>query len=598
MTLRVYNTLSQQKELFQTVRPGKVGMYLCGPTVYKSPHVGHMVGPVIFDAVKRYLTFKGYEVTFVVNITDVDDKLIDAAARLNTTVKELAEKHTAEYFECLAALGVNSIDHFPRATAHIPEIVDLCRTLIGKGYAYAAEGNVWFDVAKDADYGKLSHRHVEEQEAGGRGTEAAGKRGPADFGLWKAAKPGEVSWDSPWGKGRPGWHIECSAMSMKILGPSFDIHGGGLDLMFPHHENELAQSESATDQPFARYWVHNGLTRLNTKKPGGPAGGGKDAGAKDAKPAGGGEATADAAGKISGSAMWTEEGAKVLASVAARKLIADHGPEVLRYLLLSTHYRRPIEFSDLTVADTKKALATFARLFERMDRVSVAPAQPPAPVPSPPAAAATPAAAPKPPTVQPAMGFAPTPPAPAPGAPAPQGGGHGGHGGGEDMDRAAAALMEGEHAAFAKAVLALKMKFLEMMDDDFNTAGAIAALHEMAGEVNAFLEHNDADKSKPADVVAAAAAAVRTLKGLGGVLGLFQPPAPAGAALAGAAGGTAAAAAADGALSGKLMDLLIKLRADARAGKNFALADDIRKGLMAAGVTIEDGPEGTRWRKS
>src|SRR4051812_38692600 len=165
MTLRVYNTLTRQKELFEPVRPGKVGMYLCGPTVYKSPHVGHMVGPVIFDAVKRYLTFKGYEVTFVVNITDVDDKLIDAAARLNTTVKELAEKHTAEYFECLASLGVSSIDHFPRATAHIPEIVDLCQTLIGKGYAYAADGNVWFDVAKDADYGKLSHRHVEEQEA-------------------------------------------------------------------------------------------------------------------------------------------------------------------------------------------------------------------------------------------------------------------------------------------------------------------------------------------------------------------------------------------------------------------------------------------------
>jgi cysteinyl-tRNA synthetase len=513
MTLRVYNTLTQQKELFQTVRPGKVGMYLCGPTVYKSPHIGHMVGPVIFDAIKRYLQFKGYEVTWVVNITDVDDKLIDAAARLNTTVKDLAEKHTAEYFECLAALGVNSIDHFPRATGHIGDIIELCNTLIGKGYAYAVEGNVWFDVAKDADYGKLSHRHVEEQESGTRATEGGGKRNPADFALWKAAKPGEIAWDSPWGKGRPGWHIECSAMSMKLLGPSFDIHGGGMDLMFPHHENELAQSESASGQTFARYWLHNGLTRINTKK-------------ADAT----GNAAQGDTGKISGSAMWTPEGAKALAAVAARKLLADHGPEVLRYLLLSTHYRRPIEFSELAIADTKKALATFHRLFERLERLA-GPAQP----------------------------------------------------GAEDMDRAAGALMDGEHAPFAKAVLALKMKFLEMMDDDFNTAGAIASLHELAGEVNSFLERNDAEKLKPQDVIAAAAAAGLTLRSLGGVLGLFPR--------------TAAKPAADTGLAAQLIDLLIKLRADARKSKNFALADDIRKGLTAIGVTLEDGADGTRWRK-
>jgi len=517
MTLRVYNTLSQQKELFQTVRPGKVGMYLCGPTVYKSPHIGHMVGPVIFDAIKRYLQFKSYEVTLVVNITDVDDKLIDAAERLGTTVADLAAKHTAEYFECLQALGVNSIDHFPRATGHMNEIIELCKSLIGKGYAYEAAGNVWFDVARDEDYGKLSHRHVEEQEAGTRGTESGGKRNPADFALWKSAKPGEIAWDSPWGKGRPGWHIECSAMSIKLLGPSFDIHGGGMDLMFPHHENELAQSESATGQTFARYWMHNGLTRVNTKKSGG---------------GGGGEAE-----KISGSAMWTEEGAKLLASVAARKLIAEHGPEVLRYVLLSTHYRRPIEFSEQTISDTKKALSTFNRLFERISRLTAG--QPPVP--------------------------------------------HGFEGVAADMDRASATLLEGPHAGYAKSMLALKMKFLEMMDDDFNTAGAIASLHEMAGEVNAFLEQNDAEKAKPQDVIAAAASGVQTLRNLGGILGLFQLP-------------TVKPAADDG-LTGKLMDLLIHLRADARKGKNFALADDIRKGLTAIGVTLEDGPDGTRWRK-
>lgn len=501
MTLRVYNTLSQQKELFQTVRPGKVGIYLCGPTVYKSPHIGHMVGPVIFDAIKRYLQFKGYEVTWVVNITDVDDKLIDAAARLNTTVKELADKHTAEYFECLQLLGVNTIDQFPKATAHINEIIEMCQTLIEKGYAYAAEANVWFDVAKDADYGKLSHRHVEEQEPGARGSETGGKRNAADFALWKAAKAGEISWESPWGKGRPGWHIECSAMSIKLLGPSFDIHGGGMDLLFPHHENELAQSESATGQPFARYWMHNGLTRVNTKK-------------------------------ITGSDMWDAEGAKALAAVAAKKLVGDHGAEVLRYLLLSTHYRRPIEFSENTLSDTKKALGAFHRLFERIDRLAAG---------------------------QPAVT--------------------------DDMDRASSALLDGEHASYARAVLAMKMKFLEMMDDDFNTAGAIGVLHELAGEVNAFLERNDADRAKPQDVIVAAGSGVLTLRTLGGVIGLFQK----------AVVVTGAAPTREG-LTAKLMDLLILLRADARKTKNFTLADDIRKGLTAAGVTIEDGPEGTRWR--
>src|SRR5688500_6936693 len=218
MALRVYNTLSKQKELFEPVKPGEVGMYLCGPTVYKEPHIGHMVGPVIFDAVKRYLQFKGFKVTWVVNITDVDDKLIDAAARQNTAVKELAERQTKSYLDALAALGVDTVNVFPKASDHIGEIVRLCEDLIAKGYGYAADGNVWFDVSKDPDYGKLSHRKPEEQEAGTRELAGSGKRNPADFALWKAAKPGEPEWDSPWGRGRPGWHIECSAMSMKLLG--------------------------------------------------------------------------------------------------------------------------------------------------------------------------------------------------------------------------------------------------------------------------------------------------------------------------------------------------------------------------------------------
>src|SRR3990172_3799327 len=233
MPLRVYSTLTRTKEPFQTVRPGQVGMYVCGPTVYINSHVGHMVGPVIFDCIKRYLQYSGYQVTLVVNITDVDDKLIDRAQKENTTVSALAARVTDDYLKNLRRMGVDSIDHMPRATEHIPDIIHATQGLIKKGFAYAAGGDVYFDVTKDPDYGKLSHRNPEELQAGARIEPTEHKRHPGDFALWKAAKPGEPAWDSPWGRGRPGWHIECSAMCMRYLGESFDIHGGGLDLVFP-----------------------------------------------------------------------------------------------------------------------------------------------------------------------------------------------------------------------------------------------------------------------------------------------------------------------------------------------------------------------------
>ena len=503
MSLRVYNTLTKQKELFEPVHPGKVGMYLCGPTVYKSPHVGHMVGPIIFDAVKRYLKFKGFDVTWIVNITDVDDKLIDAATKQNTTMKELAEKHTAEYHECLGMLGIDSIDKFPKASEHVAEIISICETLIRDGYAYANEGNVWFDVAKDADYGKLSHRHVEQQEAGTRTLEGAGKRNPADFALWKSAKPGEPSWESPWGPGRPGWHIECSAMSMKYLGPTFDIHGGGMDLMFPHHENELAQSESATGQTFAKFWMHNGITKVKTK-------------------AAGGEWKSEDMHETAGNA------------VRVRGLIEQHGPELIRYLLLTTHYRRPIDLSPEVFESSKKGLSVFQRLFERIARLT--------------------------------------------GQSLPESG--------PDMDAASGALLETEHAWFARSVLGLKMKFLEMMDDDFNTAGAIAVLHGLAGECNAFIEKNDLEKTKKADSLGFVSAGAQTLRNLGGVLGLFRNrPVP-------------ATPSQQDNTSDKLMGLIIRLRNDARAAKNFPLSDAIRQGLTEIGITLEDRPDGTLWRKA
>jgi cysteinyl-tRNA synthetase len=504
MSLRVYNSLSQQKELFEPVRPGKVGIYLCGPTVYKPPHIGHMVGPVIFDAIKRYLMFKGFEVTWVVNITDVDDKLIDAAEKAGVPMKQLAERYAEQYFEILKLYGVDTIDRFPKASEHIAEMIGMCEKLIAKGHAYAAEGNVWFDVASDPDYGKLNHRHVEEQESGTRGTESSGKRNALDFALWKAAKPGEPTWDSPWGPGRPGWHIECSAMSMKYLGETLDIHGGGMDLKFPHHENELAQSESCTGKPFARYWLHNGLTKVNTKK-------------------------------VSGTDLVKPENAALLEKLDARNLVQALGTDLVRYFLLGTHYRSPIDFSDETIEACKRGLQTFLRLFERVDRI---------------------------------LGVAWDAAAP-------------------DMDHVATQFAETDVAPFAQAVIQHKMRFLEMMDDDFNTAGAVAVMHELAGEVNAFVESRQIEKTRPREALAAITAATQTLRKLGAVLGLFRPD----AAKAGGAKKDQ-----DG-LTDKLMALLIQLRAQSRAEKNFAMADAIRKGLTELGITLEDRADGTVWRK-
>ncbi|MCA1686380.1 MAG: cysteine--tRNA ligase, partial [Planctomycetia bacterium] len=331
MPLRVYNTLTQAKEPFRTVRPGKVGMYVCGPTVYSESHIGHMVGPVIFDTVKRYLVYLGYEVTWVVNITDVDDKLIVQAQKDGTTVKALAERVTEDYLYCLKALGVVGIDHMPRATDHIGDIIEITAGLIEKGFAYPSSGDVYFDVTKAAEYGKLSHRDPDDLQAGARVEASAVKRHPGDFALWKGSKPGEPTWESPWGPGRPGWHIECSAMSMKLLGPHFDIHGGGLDLVFPHHENEVVQSESFSGQPFATFWLHNGLLTKAGKK-------------------------------ISKS----DPGTVVLMA----DLLKAHDPDTLRALFLASHYRRPIDFGPNRLEELKRGLQTFFKGFERFEQLT------------------------------------------------------------------------------------------------------------------------------------------------------------------------------------------------------------------------------------
>ncbi|MDP7204933.1 MAG: cysteine--tRNA ligase, partial [Pirellulaceae bacterium] len=449
MNMKIYNTLTKQKEDFQTVEPGKVGIYLCGPTVYKPSHIGHMVGPVIFDTVKRYLVYSGFQVTLVVNITDVDDKLIAEAARREIPMSQVAEEMTEDYLQNLAALHVDQIDQLPRATGHIDQIIELTQQLIDRGFAYEVEGDVFFDVETDENYGTLSNRSSKDQQGAG-GEAAQRKRSPADFAVWKSARPDEPSWESPWGPGRPGWHIECSAMSHHCLGETFDIHGGGLDLVFPHHENEIAQSECCHGKPMARYWMHNGLMRA--------ASAGKVGGRGDQVP--GDETATDTESKISRS-----RGAGGLA-----ELISRQGGERIRFFLLRTHYRSTIVFSEEGIEEAGVALDSFYRFFERFQRTT-----------------------------------------------------------GEDFYQleTAGSRADGDFDQSDDALLAetgqCRDRFLEWMDDDFNTAGAVSELFELLRSLNRFIDENQLENagSRETAHVMSLTSAATTLRELGHVLGLF-----------------------------------------------------------------------------
>jgi cysteinyl-tRNA synthetase len=516
MTIRFYNTLSKQKEVFEPVTPGKVGIYLCGPTVYKPAHIGHMVGPVIFDTLKRFLVYNGFDVTWVVNITDVDDKLIGQANERGIPMSQVATEMTMDYLANLKALGVDQIDQIPRATDYMKEIIAFIGELIAGGYAYASGGDVFFDVMKDEDYGKLSNRSVDSQQ--GEGGEAASrKRSPGDFALWKSAKPGEPAWESPWGPGRPGWHIECSAMSRGILGKTFDIHGGGLDLVFPHHENEIAQSESCHHQPMVKYWLHNGLMRAGSAS-------GKVGGKTDRDSATGAaeeQATVDT--KISRS-----KGAGGLAD-----LIGRQGGDRLRFFLLRTHYRSTIVFSEEEVAEAGAGLDTFHRFFERYARVT-------------------------------GEKFHELP----------------------AVSRRSAGEFDPGADDLVREAQARRSAFLTKLDDDFNTGGAISELFDLVRALNKFVDQHQLEEQAAAksDQVASLRRGVATLRELSAILGLFRS-AP-----------TKSAAGGDDALVGKLVQLLIELRTDARARKDFATADKIRLTMAAIGVVIEDRKGGTDWR--
>ncbi len=328
MKIKIYNTLTKQKENFETIEPQKVRMYVCGPTVYDSCHVGHARSVVVFDVIVRFLRSQGFEVIYVRNFTDIDDKIINRANELGISATELAEKYIHEFYEDMDSLNVERATMEPRATGYIREIIGVIQLLIGKNMAYPVDGDVYFSVESYPDYGKLSRRILEDMEAGARVAVDERKKNPYDFALWKPAKPGEPSWDSPWGKGRPGWHIECTAMSSGLLGETIDIHGGGKDLVFPHHENEIAQSEAAFGKQFVKYWVHNGFVNINQEK------------------------------------MSKSLGNFLL----IRDILKAYHPEIVRLFLLSNHYRSPIDFNEKAMEEASGALDRVYTFLERVDR--------------------------------------------------------------------------------------------------------------------------------------------------------------------------------------------------------------------------------------
>jgi cysteinyl-tRNA synthetase len=324
--LKIYNTLTKKKEVFKSIEPGKVKIYVCGPTVYDACHIGHARSVIVFDVMVRYLRVAGYEVTYVRNFTDVDDKIIDRARELGLSVKDLSQKYIHAFYEDMDALKVERATLEPRATDHINEIIHVIQRLFEQGFAYEAGGDVFYAVERFQDYGKLSGRRLEDMQAGARVAIDDKKHNPLDFVLWKGAKPGEPMWDSPWGKGRPGWHIECSAMSTHFLGQHFDIHGGGKDLMFPHHENEIAQSEGAFGQGFVNVWIHNGFVQINQEK----------------------------MSKSLGNFLTVKD------------ILKQYHPEVVRLFLLSNHYRSPVDFTEQAMADAEAGLEKIYALLQRV----------------------------------------------------------------------------------------------------------------------------------------------------------------------------------------------------------------------------------------
>ncbi len=492
MALRVYNTLSAAKEEFVPLIPGKVRMYVCGVTVYDFSHIGHARANVVFDVIYRYLCYLGYDVTYVRNYTDIDDKIINRANRDGVPFYEISERFIREFDHDMAQLGLELPTLQPKATEHILEIIDIVQTLIDRGVAYQAGGDVYFCVEKFDGYLKLSGRNLEEMQAGARIEVDERKRHPMDFALWKEAKPGEPFWASPWGDGRPGWHIECSAMSMKYLGESFDIHGGGKDLIFPHHENEIAQSEAATGKPFVKYWLHNGFVNINAEK----------------------------MSKSLGNFF------------TIRDVLKKYDSEVLRFFLLSAHYRSPLDFSDQNLTEAEsgmeriyKALAGSAEVTGSRDVVSTA-----------------------------------------------------------DLDPLS--LTEAEQELRVRSA-SFPERFREAMDDDFNTALAIGHVFDLVRIVNRVLAESDRGRMEAAALLADAR---HSIADVGKVLGVFT--AEPGAYLERIKARKAAALE----IPVEEIERLIAERAAARKAKDFKRSDEIRDYLLSRNIVLLDGAQGTTWQ--
>jgi len=477
--LKVYNTLSGKKEEFVPLVPGKVGMYVCGPTTYNYIHLGNARPLVVFDTVRRYLEYLGYEVTYVQNFTDVDDKIINRAREENVGAAELADRYVSEYFQDADALQVKRATVHPKVSEHIDDIIRFIKGLEDKGFAYERDGDVYFSVTRFKDYGKLSKRTLEDLQAGIRVEIDERKKHPSDFALWKKAKPGEPKWDSAWGQGRPGWHIECSAMSHKYLGRTFDIHAGGFDLVFPHHENEIAQSEGLYGVAMAKYWLHNGFITVNEEK------------------------------------MSKSLGNFFL----LRDILKKFSPAVVRFYLLSTHYRSPLDFDDEKLQVAQKGLErlqTASRLLsEAIDAGAVLPQN----------------------------GVSP------------------------------------KARQFEEEIQSLHRQFIEAMNDDFNSALAIAVLFDLARVINSFVAGGVTSHEDMEILIRSGG----TYRELVGILGLqLENRSVSG----------------DSELVESLINLIISIRQEARAKKDFKTADEIRESLKQLGIILEDTPQGVRWKIS
>lgn len=474
--LKVYNTLTKQKEEFKPLKDGHVSIYVCGVTPYNHPHIGNARPFVTWDVIKRYFTHLGYKVKHIQNFTDVDDKIIRTANQEGVTWSDISTRYIDSYFEVMDKLHVKHADIYPKVSQTIPEIIDMIDVLIKKGYAYELNGDVYYSVEKFATYGKLSGRKLEDMMAGARIEVNEQKQNPMDFALWKAAKPGEPYWESPWGNGRPGWHIECSTMSLKYLGKTFDFHGGGSDLIFPHHENEIAQSQAycGDDHSFARYWLHNGFITINQEKM-----------------------------------------SKSLGNFFTVKEILDKYPaEVLRYFIVSTHYRSPLDFSDTRLDEAKASLTRLKNALDNLKELAKMPAS-------------------------------------------------------QTSDGQTLLTKANE----------CKQGFFEAMDDDFNTALAIANMFDLAKEINIY--YNEVMSKKASynkEVVDNTLAIFTEMADIIGILEFDDNSA-------------------DDGLVDSLMNLIIDIRQNARKNKDWATADKIRDELKNIGITLEDSPSGVRWKK-